>query len=125
MTTLREAALMALEALENFNRTSSEAYLYGFQIEIAALRSALEAESRAKPVAWMDSEGDVYPMPEKAGWCPPHTLLYTAPPPRKPLTDEEIATLMADIWGSASISPQSAPAFARAIERAHGIWGEV
>ena len=42
---------------------------------------------------------------------------------RKPLTDEEITKLTADTWGSASIAPQSAPAFARTIERAHGIGG--
>jgi hypothetical protein len=44
--------------------------------------------------------------------------------PRKPLTDDEIDGLMADTWGGASIAPQSAPAFARAIERAHGIGSE-
>jgi hypothetical protein len=47
-----------------------------------------------------------------------------AQPEREPLTDEEITKLTADTWGSASIAPQSAPAFARAIERAHGIGGE-
>ncbi len=43
---------------------------------------------------------------------------------RQPLTDEEIAVLMRETWGSASIAPQSAPAFARAIEAAHGIGGK-
>jgi hypothetical protein len=43
---------------------------------------------------------------------------------RRPLTDEDIAKLMADTWGSASIAPQAAPEFARAIEQAHGIGGE-
>ena len=44
-----------------------------------------------EPVAWMDREGDIYPMPEKPGWAPPHTLLYAAPPRREwvSLTDEE------------------------------------
>jgi hypothetical protein len=52
--------------------------------------------------------------------------LYTAPPllQRQPLTDDEIDGLMADTWGGACIAPQSAPAFARAIERAHGIGSE-
>jgi hypothetical protein len=49
---------------------------------------------------------------------------WLVPMGRKPLTDDEIDGLMADTWGSASIAPQSAPAFARAIERAHGIGGE-
>jgi hypothetical protein len=48
-------------------------------------------------------------------------LKLATPPQRKPLTDDEIDGLMADTWGGASIAPQSAPAFARAIERAHGI----
>jgi len=43
---------------------------------------------------------------------------------RRPLTDEDIAKLMVRTWGSASIAPQAAPAFARAIERAHSIGGE-
>lgn len=50
--------------------------------------------------------------------------MVTAPPQLKPLTDDEIDGLMADTWGGACIAPQSAPAFARAIERAHGIGGE-
>jgi hypothetical protein len=49
---------------------------------------------------------------------------WLVPMGRKPLTDEKIARLMADTWGGACIAPQSAPAFARAIERAHGIWSE-
>ncbi len=31
-----------------------------------------------KPVAWMDREGDIMPMPEIEHWCPPHTMLYTS-----------------------------------------------
>jgi hypothetical protein len=44
-----------------------------------------------EPVAWMDREGHIYPMPEKPGWAPPHTFLYTTPPRREwqTLTDEE------------------------------------
>lgn len=30
------------------------------------------------PVAWMNSEGDVMPMPEIEHWCPPYTMLYTS-----------------------------------------------
>lgn len=40
----------------------------------------------------------------------------------KPLTDKDIDKLMTDTWGFA---PQSVPEFARLIERAHGIGGEV
>lgn len=50
--------------------------------------------------------------------------LAEQPAQQKPLTNEDIAKLMVRTWGSASIAPQSAPAFARLIERAHGIGGE-
>ena len=50
----------------------------------------------------------------------PGQLLYTAPPQRKPLTEEEII----DLWAGVS-DPESPDIsmidFARAIERAHGI----
>lgn len=38
-----------------------------------------------------------------------------------PLTDEQLAEMMRDTWGCASIAPRHALEFARAIERAHGI----
>ena len=47
----------------------------------------------------------------------PGQLLYTAPPQRKPLTEEEIDALAIDEDGL----PNSHLEFARAIERAHGI----
>lgn len=40
---------------------------------------------------------------------------------REPLTNEQIAGLVGDIWGHEDIAPHSAPFFARAVERAHGI----
>ncbi len=45
--------------------------------------------------------------------------LFTAPPQRKPLTEEEIGIICASL-GFAQISPVEV---ARAIERAHGIGG--
>lgn len=55
--------------------------------------------------------------------------LTSSKKPRQPLTDEDIDKLMVRTWGSVRIAPQSAAAFARAIERAieraHGIGGEV
>ena len=60
------------------------------------------------------------PMNGEDGWRP-LGYIDTAPQPRKRLTDEEIAELMMNHWGCASIAPRNAPAFARAIERAHGI----
>lgn len=50
-------------------------------------------------------------------------IFYTAPQPvaREPLTDAQIAEMMRDTWGCASIAPRHALEFARAVERAHGI----
>ena len=46
--------------------------------------------------------------------------LYTAPQPvaREPMTPEQIAEMMRDTWGCASIAPRHALEFARAVERA-------
>ena len=40
---------------------------------------------------------------------------------REPLTDEQLAEMMRDTWGCASIAPRHALEFARTVERAHGI----
>lgn len=47
------------------------------------------------------------------------TPLYTAPPQRKPLTEDDIALILADC--SASTHRHDDFHFVRAIERAHGI----
>lgn len=50
-------------------------------------------------------------------------VLLGSPQPvaREPLTDAQIAEMMRDTWGCASIAPRYALEFARAVERAHGI----
>lgn len=47
-----------------------------------------------------------------------YRALYATPPRREwvGLTDEEVAVMMMESWGCASIAPRHAPAFARAIE---------
>ena len=40
---------------------------------------------------------------------------------REPLTDAQLAEMMRDTWGCASIAPRHALEFARTVERAHGI----
>ena len=66
------------------------------------------------------------------GWTMPdglrkhlETALWSLPTQTQagavPLTDEQIAEMMRDTWGCASIAPRHAPEFARAVERAHGI----
>ena len=42
------------------------------------------------------------------------------PVAREPLTDAQIAEMMRDTWGCASIAPRHALEFARTVERAHG-----
>lgn len=57
----------------------------------------------------------------------PGTKIYTTPQPTQaqagavPLTDEQLAEMMRETWGCASIAPRHAMKFARAIEAAHGI----
>ena len=57
------------------------------------------------------------------GASPQFEAAFSAAQPvaREPLTDEQIAEMMRDTWGCASIAPRHALEFARAVERAHGI----
>lgn len=125
MTTLREAAQLALEALEHLMNYSSP---HGLATVTSTLRKALEADnsaSRPEPVAWMVYTQDgtsAFVTDNPKDFTDTHRALplYTAPPQRKPLKDEEIL----DLCMVCAIQPDSDPitlAFARAIERAHGI----
>ena len=126
MTTLREAAEMALEALEahaDIGIKSDKA--------IFALREALEQPER-EPVAWTTMpdandwtfvSGSANPNGKLNGkWYP----LYATPPQRKPLTDEEIDKVTDAQWAQNNHKPIYAAhrAYARAIEQEHGIEGE-
>ena len=80
------------------------------------------AQPQQEPVAWMtQARNFVHPMEfteEEAksyGW----KAVYTSPPARKPLTDEEIET----VWRSVQANDfhDCVKPFARAIEAAHGI----
>ena len=59
--------------------------------------------------------------------CDECKQFYTTPQPTQaqagavPLTDEQLAEMMRETWGCASIAPRHAMKFARAIEAAHGI----
>ena len=137
----KEAMKLALEALEKLMRFESDSWELGScrvaGQAIKALREALaEQLAQQEPVAWMfeDDEDNGHktfrqtpPSPEAVAYLakwnrPAWVPLYTSPPAqRKPLTDEQIAEMMMQTWGCASIAPRHAPAFARAIEAAHGI----
>ena len=114
ITTLRTAAQQALEALESaeVDPHSSDAVYKA----ITALRAAL-AEPVQEPVAWMVYTEDgksVCVTDNPADFIEWRSLpLYTAPPQRKPLSEEEIYSLFR--------TAGSPTAFTRAIERAHGI----
>jgi hypothetical protein len=73
---------------------------------------------RQKPIAWVSEiaeEAEL--MLEKPRFCA--IALYTSPPKREPLTDEEIEDLYFDKFSMGELKE-----FARAIEAAHGIKGE-
>lgn len=140
---LREAAQQALEALEMSTRFVYADNRPQCENAINALRAAL-AEDRSADIGetsdhFRDATKMIEPVAYTAGYyanfpiyvpsvanlsLPVGTALYTAPPKREPLTDAEIGSVAADIWGSILIAPQSYQQFARAIERAHGIGGE-
>jgi len=140
MTTLREAALMALKALEFGHLPVADqakhrdvmSYIEAMDV----LRKALDADSMAslpEPVAWRTFDGEggyefrYYQDNEEyqqrfierngeqyASWVAP---LYTTPPKRKPLTDGQIGRLCGKFDARHSV----AIGIAREIERAHGI----
>jgi hypothetical protein len=80
MTTLREAAQQALEALDSEHPD--------IQLRAAAaLRDALEQQEQ-EPVAWMTHTNDLLPLFHKnrkaaLNWQTQPTPLYTAPPRRE------------------------------------------
>jgi len=117
-----EALRLALEALELAHPR------FGIATEkhkqaITAIKAALEAKN--EPFCWYDMEhGEIQDVewnrqkPTYEGnWKP----LYTTPPQRKPLTDEEVNGIAKNY---ALNNPTTPLHFARAIEAAHGITGE-
>ena len=118
--TLREAAQQALEAMHSFESGTGGIYRGEFAAEITALRAAL-AEP-VQPVAWIyqnantDTEYLVWKRGEGGrNWRP----LYTAPPQRKPLAEEDLRRM----WAAYAPIVGGVIDFARAVERAHGIIG--
>lgn len=137
-----EAMKLALDALDRSD------YL-GWQANIPVmrtLRQAIAEAEQAEPVAWGafyfggKRNGKLYSYADNKDQIEAYIVdrhrsddsntfraapLYTRPPARKPLTDEEINTLwdahVVPVFGKQGINPV---VFARAIERAHGI-GEV
>jgi len=72
-----------------------------------------DCEKKLEPVAWKDRTYGNLHHQDFGNSIP----LYTTPPQRKPLTEEQIQA----IWVKTLESGSSPNAFARAIEAAHGI----
>ena len=110
-----EALKLALEALE---KHAELGLLAG--ATITAIREAL-AQPEQEPVAFIcefyADEGHPFVSFEPVTHGT-NTPLYSTPPQRKPLTDEEIILIVAEC---ASSHQHTDIHFARAIERAHGI----
>ena len=125
-----EALKLALEALEEINKLSigENAICLPAEIDTAmdAIKEAL-AQPEQEPVAWR-AWVSKFPQGTGSDWVyvtKPimkdrihNQPLYTTPPQRKPLTDEEIILIVADC---ASSHQHTDIHFARAIEAAHGI----
>jgi len=97
------------------------------KILVDALRLAIEQAERQEPVAWWNGEygspvfGLKRDTPGIGLGNPDATPLYTTPPQRQPLTEEELKKLW---YGTERIMGwYSFEEIARAIERAHGIGG--
>ena len=118
MNKQREALELALEALEDYQ--ANGAPFFKCDSAVSAIREAL-AEPEQEPWGWIVwramAEPEVERCKPKDGdyvLCDP---LYTAPPTRKPLTNEQISAIVQ----SMSAHTWDAHMLARAIERAHGI----
>ena len=123
----KEALKLALEGAANYIDAlggDSRKYRQALAEHVfTALRDRL-AQPEQEPVAWqwLGSAHFRKQIPRDAdvtAWNP----LYTLPPQRKPLTNEE----MWQLWnsqGDDAMEQQAAITFARAIEAAHGIGGE-
>jgi hypothetical protein len=137
MTTLKQAAQLALEALEMLTDCYDDSAV-GLEIDaIKALRAALadhneEVLEMVEPVAWAMSRPDglildVICPDEHDAYEGEYTVpLYAAPRPakREPLTDEEIDRVTDAQWARNNHKPIYAAhrAYARAIEDA--IWSK-
>jgi len=135
----REVMQMALKALESGLAFSTHSPV------LQNLRAALEQpeqepvqyEMRTRPTwganSWSDwqkcskeSAGDYIKTPKLHDWLYEVRAIYTQPPQRKPLTDEEIAAIVRVAAKGSAIKRDGSTSqrIARAIEAAHGIKGK-
>jgi len=116
-----DAMKQALEALEYIYTETTEDEDELIHAATTSLRLAIEQAEKQEPVAWM-----VYTLDGTAAWVTLNPAdftsehralpLYTTPPQRQPLTEEEVERIH-QRYGGNMIN------CVRAIERAHGIGG--
>lgn len=111
------------------------------QRAITACREALKKKDEQEPVAWMywqsclnDDGTQTTPWVQRYSNFKPQescinkdaTPLYTAPPKRKPLTEEQIMQIGRELGVKCALggNPSIDFDYARAIEQAHGIRGK-
>ena len=124
---MTDRALMQ-QALEALELEATRTPIPETAAAMAALRAAL-AEPEPEPVAWINDDLDIE-LSHKPWMSDVWKPLYTAPPTRRPLTDEEIklAVLNDPIYGAALMSMmrdgvtvaqlrEAVSGIARAIER--------
>ena len=122
----RAVLRQASESIAHLIKAREERVMHGQAVQDAkeALRAAI-AEPEQEPVAWELRKGKTDRVlleitndrRRAADWrasLEEVVPLYTAPTPRKPLTDEQIHAVICSEYDSME-------EFARAIERAHGI----
>ena len=117
-----EALKMSLDAMEGADMIDCD-----MREAMTAILEAL-AQPEQEPVTWRYKIVDVFGRPVWTLKTPKSDTrvlesqpLYTTPPQRKPLTDEEINRIAKNY---ALSNPTTPLHFARAIEAAHGIKGE-
>ena len=123
--TEREALMLALKAMKQIDEVTPTAMA---KLIIPEIEQAL-AQPEQEPVTWRYKIVDVFGRPAWTLKTPKSDTrvlesqpLYTTPPQRKPLMDEEIILIVAEC---ASSHQHTDIHFARAIEAAHGIKGLV
>ena len=141
-----EALKLALKALEAFiEKTSGRSirlfmeterhmaiYAWDSISQVLAQHDSVQAkpEPEQEPVAWLHRQGNfteacMNPLHDDEidrGWT--QEPLYTTPPQRKPLTDEELSHIYEeyhDCYGQPINANENGWAYERAIEAAHGI----
>ena len=93
----------------------------GLQHQLKLLAEALGACILASGIVRKDIDGFDGPQLLLFAEDLRSMLEATPQPAPAPLTDAQIAEMMRETWGCASIAPRHALEFARAVERAHGI----